>query len=413
MLSALAQEKWIPQPDLARLGTAPDWGELDKFQRTMTREEFVYLLEHCYVRSSEQYDGYLKIEEDRVRIIKQSNYTAGGYYDLYFKGAADDPGEAPKYWRTIYEMDDLPANSNRPLEGVKIAIDPGHIGGEWVQWDDRHFKIGTGNMEVREGEMTMKVAKILERDLTLLGAQVFLTRTSNNPITEARPDDLRDEARAYLIRKRKLASSGAISATAKYMFAISSEIQSRAMLVNEGYQPDLMLCLHFNASPWGRRPSLRSINHLHLLINGCYTRFEVREDDTRFQMIRRILERMYYEELAISREVANTLKKATGLPAFKYGTGPTAKRVCDNNYIYARNLLANRSFMCPVIFLEPYCMNHYRVYSRVQEGEYSGLRSIGGKYSKNIYQEYADGVTSGLVRYFRQRRQVPAANGKD
>ena len=49
-------------------------------------------------------------------------------------------------------------------------------------------------------------------------------------------------------------------------------------------------------------------------------------------------------------------------------------------------------------------MNHRETHLRVQEGPYEGLREINGIYRKNIYQEYADGVTSGLVRYYRKKR---------
>ena len=49
-------------------------------------------------------------------------------------------------------------------------------------------------------------------------------------------------------------------------------------------------------------------------------------------------------------------------------------------------------------------MNHREVHARLQAGEYSGLREFNGVYRKNIYQEYADGITAGLVNYFRARR---------
>ena len=393
-----------PTPDLARLGSYPDWSQLDKFQKTMTRAEFVYLLDHCYAKNKSDYSKLIEIHDDRAVIMKQSNYSAAGNYEMFFKMQPDAIGKAETYWRDTYQMDDLPANSSKPLQGIKIVVDPGHIGGDWVQWDDRHFKIGSTTMEVREGEMTLIVAKILERDLTNLGAIVNLTRYSNNPVTEARPEALTDQARAYLYRKRKLPSRSAISATSKYMFAISSEIQTRARLINENYQPDLAICLHFNASPWGRKPYFRTYNHLHLLINGCYSNWEIKEDDSRFQMVNRIMQRLYYPELGMAKEIAQGLVKETGLPPFKYGKGSSGKAVCESDYIYARNLLANRSFMCPVVFCEPFCMNHREVYERVQEGEYSGLREFNGRYRKNIYQEYADGVTTGLVRYFRKRR---------
>ncbi len=397
------QEPVAPHPDIARLGTIPDWSVLDRYQKSITREEFTYLLNHCYARRESDYNGMIEIQFDRARIRKQSNFSAGGYYDLFFKPGAFAPPSENRYWRSAVEHEALPKNNNRPLEGIRIAVDPGHIGGIWHTWDDRNFKIGKDTIAVQEGRMTLKVAEILARDLSALGATVYLTRHELEPVTDLRVEDLREEARSYLIRKRKVPSSGMISQTAKVMFAISSEIRTRADLVNESMRPDLALCLHFNAAPWRGRIALNAPNHLHLLINGCYSDGEIKEDDTRLEMLLRLLQRVYYEEVGLADTLAKTMQRETGLPHMGYG-GNSGKAVIDNKYVWARNLLANRMFMCPVIFFEPYCMNNKEVFARVQAGEYEGLREFGGKYKKNIYQEYADGVTAGLVRYFRQRR---------
>lgn len=394
-----------PAPEIARLGKAPDWSELDAYQNTISREEFVYLLKHCYARSPEEFDDYITIQSDRALILKQSNFPEAGWYDLRFRQRNHLSGGRPKYWRGPTELPDLPPNSTKPLEGILITIDPGHIGGKWVTWDDRHFKIGRDTIPVKEGEMTLKVAHILKRDLEILGARVILTREEPEPVTEERVDTLQDEARAYLRHHNQIPSPGLIASTAKSMFAISSEIRSRGELVNDGIRPDLALCLHFNASPWQnpRRPAFRSPNHLHLLINGCYSRDEIAEDDTRLEMLLRILQRIYHEELDLADEISEPMRKETRLPAFHYD-GIKAKAVNDNELIWARNLLANRVFMCPVVFFEPYCMNNRDVHERVQAGEYDGLREFDGVYRKNIYQEYADGVTTGLVNYFRRVR---------
>lgn len=392
-----------PHPVVARLGQAPDWSALDAYQGTITREEFTYLLHHCYARSPEEAADHLRIQPDRVLILKQSNFPERGWYDLRFRTEDALSTDGPRFWRRPVEVDDLPANSTKPLQGLRIAIDPGHIGGEWVTWDDRHFLLGKDTIPVREGEMTLIVARLLERDLTLLGATVFLTRESLHPTTNERVETLREEARSYLLRRGQIPSAGLIESTAKAMFAISSEIRSRGEILNESIQPDLALCLHFDASPWGSRPAFRSPNHLHLLINGCYSRGEIAEDDTRFEMVRRILQRIYHEELALADVVSRTMQRETRLPAFHYD-GTRGMSVNDNDLVWARNLLANRVFSCPVLFFEPFCMNHRETHLRVQEGPYEGLREINGIYRKNIYQEYADGVTAGLVRYYRKWR---------
>lgn len=392
-----------PAPDIARLGRIPDWSRLDPWQETMGRAEFLYLLRHCYTRSDADFEKFIEIQHDRALIVKQSNHPESGHYALRFKKEGRVPADGPRYWRPARELDELPPNSGKPLQELVIALDPGHIGGRWVTWDDRHFKIGKDTLEVREGEMALRVAKILERDLSRLGATVVLTRESNNPVTRFRIEDLRGEARSYLLRKGKIPSSGLVERTAKQMFAISSEIRTRAELVNGSFRPDLALCLHFDASPWGSRPSFREANHLHLLVNGCYAEFEVAEDDTRFEMLQRILQRVYYEELALGHELTRTMRDETRLPAFSYN-GVSGKSVSDDPYLWARNLLANRVFLCPVIFFEPHCMNHRETHARIQAGEYRGLREFNGIYRKNLYQEYADGITSGVVNYFRRFR---------
>ncbi len=399
-----AAEPDAPSPHIARLGKVPDWTLLEPFQETISREEFVYLLRHCYAHAPEDYPDTILIQPDRALILKQSNHPDAGWFELRFKNSNHLSATAPKFWRTPVEMPDLPANSSQPLKGIRIAVDPGHIGGKWVTWDDRHFKVGRDTLSVNEGEMTLKVAKILERDLTLLGAEVILTRPTANPVTTERIETLQDEAVNYLKQRKIVPSSGLIASTAKKMFAISSEIRSRGDLLNDSIQPDLALCLHFNASPaTSRRPSFRSPNHLHLLINGCYSKGEIAEDDTRFEMVMRILQRVYYEELNLSDEISRTMQKETRLPAFHYD-GTNGMAVNDNDLVWARNLLANRVFFCPVVFFEPYCMNNREIYGRVQEGEYAGLREIDGIYRKNIYQEYADGITAGLVNYYRKVR---------
>jgi hypothetical protein len=187
---------------------------------------------------------------------------------------------------------------------------------------------------------------------------------------------------------------------------VSSELRARAEIVNTQTQPDLVLCLHFNATPWRNphRPAFRDRNHLHLLINGCYSRDEIAEDDTRLELLLRLLQRTYYYELAVAEEISRTMADETRLPPFGYD-GTSGKSVNGNPYVWARNLLVNRKFMCPVIFLEPYCMNHREVHGRIQAGPYRGLRMVNGIARKNIYQEYADSVTAGLVNYYRKIRR--------
>ena len=65
-----------------------------------------------------------------------------------------------------------------PLAGFHIALDPGHLGGTWAQMEERWFKIDDAP-PVQEGDMTLRVARLLAPRLESLGAKVSLRATED------------------------------------------------------------------------------------------------------------------------------------------------------------------------------------------------------------------------------------------
>jgi hypothetical protein len=122
----------------------------------------------------------------------------------------------------------------------------------------------------------------------------------------------------------------------------------------------------------------------------------------------KLLSRTYPEELAASEHVAGALATATRLPPYRYTSG-NALRPGSNPYLWARNLLANRLYHAPVVFLEPYVMNSEAVWVRVQAGDYEGEIMLGGELRRSIFREYADAVAEGLREYYAKVRPVPPA----
>ena len=139
------------------------------------------------------------------------------------------------------------------------------------------------------------------------------------------------------------------------------EIRRRGRLVNETIKPDLVVCLHFNAEEWGneKRPTLVEENHMHLLVSGNLSADEMTYEDERYDMLRKLLNRSVTEELPVSNALARTLSVTSGLPPYVYRQS-NAIHIDDNPYIWARNLLANRLYLCPVVYVEPYVMNSLR-----------------------------------------------------
>lgn len=403
---------------LSPLAPPPNWPELEAFQETITRAEFVQLLDQVYAPGGAA-RGVITVGEHEAVVLTSLHPPS----EWRLRFAPADAKVPPRFWRAATALGAAP--EGRPLAGVKIALDPGHLGGEWAKMEERWFQIGLSKPVV-EGEMTLRVAELLAPQLRALGAEVSLVRDKLGPTTPERPATLGAAARA------ELALQGIANPRATYdaaraddplrgqtvqwqselLFYRISEIRHRAKIVNEQLKPDLVVCLHFNAEGWGGdplNPELVPRNHLHILVNGSYGAGELRFDDQRHDLLVKLLNRSYPEELAASERVAAAIASAASLPPYRYTT-PNARQTGASPYVWARNLLANRLYRAPVVFLEPYVMNSEEIWSRVQAGDYEGERLVTGAMRKSLVREYADAVAAGLADYYRSARppgQVP------
>ncbi len=405
----LDQVKKLPprqkeQPrQFSALAMPPDWKLLEPYQNTISRADFERLLTRIYTTGN-GWRNFIEIDDRAARI----RGNGGEIFQLNFS-TVEGAGKISRYWRSTAE---LPvATREKPLAGMKIAIDPGHIGGEWAKIEERWFVVGSG-VPVSEGEMTLKVAKLLKPKLEDLGASVSLVRDQLEPITTKRPESLADLAKSATGPDN---SPAAIQRTAERLFYRTAEIHDRANLVNETLKPDLLICLHFNAEGWGdpNQPKLVDVHHFHLILNGGYTDEEIALADQRFEMLLRLLQRIHEEEVLVGSTVADTFGRISGLPPYTYQFTNNFRSIDGQPYLWARNLLANRLYQCPVIFMEPYVMNSTIDYHRIQAGDYDGLREINGKMQPSIFREYADALAKGLAsHYLQHRNSQPQSGGK-
>ncbi len=395
--------------NLSTLGRVPDWNELEKFQATITHDDFVRLLDSVYCTRGYNPD-LIKIEEDDARILTKSG--SEDYFVLRFAKSDAERLQMPRRWTEAGGLN--PRQEGKPLAGFHIALDPGHLGGSWAKMEERWFKIGD-KKPVQEGDMTLHVAQMLKPRLESLGARVTLVREKTEPITPCRPSDFEETARKILeqtgIANPREDFAGpadpekeqTVAWQRELLFYRNSEIRHRASLVNYRLHPDLVVCLHFNAEPWGdpAKPTLVEDNHLHLLVNGAYLPNELELDDQRCEMLQKLLSRAFPGELGLAESIATTMAKGTGLPAYHYKT-ENVTPVGTSGYVFARNLMATRLYLCPTVYLEPYVMNSREVFERIKAGDYEGKRRVAGKKRPSIYREYVESVVQGLVAYFEK-----------
>ena len=371
---------------LTDLADPPDWNRLDSFQKSISKQEFLSQLDEVYCPRKSWWSPWIEIEDNRARIRKKAG--SDDWYDLQFL----ESNETSNF-----------SNSRFQISGSKILIDPGHIGGEFSEMEGRHFAIGDDE-PVKEGDLALSVALKLKSELQKKGAIVSLSREQNQPVTQKRPQDFKELAENWFSRMEWLQKlpeeerSKRIQKRQELYFYRVSEIMARSEIIRKS-QPDLVLCIHLNAAPWPDpdNKSLVTRNDYHVLVNGCFMGGEVAYDNQRFEMIWRLVNRWACKEGLIAGHMSQAFAQVTELPAFAY-KGPNALKIGEVEGVWARNLLANRIYEAPVVFLEPYIANSEEVYQCIQKVNSDDGGNNDNQRGKSIVKEYVDAVLLGLER---------------
>jgi len=383
----------------------PEWRLLDSGQGLLTRQEFEDRLRQTFDPTG-ALRPYLIWDEEGVTLFRDKARTR----PLYRLAFAPEGRKADVILPVLGGGD--PA---RPLAGKVICLDPGHIGGDWADVEERTFQIGK-DRPVVEGELNLRTCRLLAPLLESAGAKVVWTHDGFEPTTPLRPADLYPEAISYLLqgsrgaRLPRYSANRLIRWNAELLFYRSAEIQARARRVNEELRPDLTLCVHYNAAPWpGGRIRLTSANGLVIFAHGSYTAEELAFDDQKFRLFRKLLENSTPVELGVGEAIGRQFQERWGFRPENYEGSGYAHASGAGPYVWHRNLIANRMFDGPVVFVEGPYMNDRMMYPWIQAGEYEGTRVVSGRSRGNIFREYAEQVAAGVIGYFRAQAESSSA----
>jgi N-acetylmuramoyl-L-alanine amidase len=406
-----------PSGRLTPLGKVPTWSRLDSYQRTITRGEFqrqingVFSLDGAFWKFTEMGEESVRIYADTTRTVP--------LYELYF--AREEAERRPRPNSFFPENAPRKVDPSKPLLGMKICLDPGHLGGEWSRKEERYFRLGTDN-PVEEAALNLLTCEQMAPRLENLGATVVWTKRNFDPCTSYRPSDLRSEALKALsdanewpkhpAPQEKLESL--ILHRAELLFYRVAEIHGRSARV-ERQKPDLTVCVHYNAAEWGRpdQPTLVETSRLVYFVNGAYSETELGYEDEKYELLLRLLDGTHALEQAATESVAARMVETFRMSPEIYKGSKTIVHVGTHPYVFARNLLANRIYRGPVVFAEGPYMNAKDAYARIQAGDFEGEREINGQNQKSIFRDYADAVVQGVVDYVQKwsNPQAPVPEG--
>ncbi|MBI5684611.1 MAG: N-acetylmuramoyl-L-alanine amidase [Verrucomicrobia bacterium] len=373
----------------------------------MTRAEFQSRLDRVFSPGG-AFQKFLVYTNDGVSVFNDEQHKQR-LYRIEF--ATDTRPEVKRAFKTLEELPALKNPPEQPLRGLRIALDPGHIGGEFARMEERLFKMSNGPGE-QEAVQNLIVARLLAPQLQRAGATVLFTKNDFRPVTDSKPEQFRELAEKHVrendATRPDVRAMGELAreaflldATRKRMeleFYRNAELRARASLVNDKLRPDLTLCIHFNATGDDGRPA--PDNRLMVMIHGNYSADSVDTPQRKFELLWKLLENSHPTELAAADAISCVMGADLKLPPEPARPGPNAAATGNNPYLCVRNLIANRLYHGPVIYLEPYYQNNPTTYARLLAGDYDGEREFGGQRLRSIFREYADAVAHGVIEFY-------------
>jgi N-acetylmuramoyl-L-alanine amidase len=389
--------------------TEPDWPSLGKYEGTITRTEFCRLLDRVYNPSKTVY-RFLNVTDEYVEFFGDPEKSQLDF-TLHLAPPGTKIRPIRRTFRTVPELKEIHNPPDAPLRGVRIVLDPGHIGGKWADIEERSVVWGS-HPRIREGDMNILVAKIARTRLQAAGAQVFMTHETPDPVTSLRPKDFMDEVRRAVLAEKNLTEEEAATRRealrriilwrAELAFYRKAEIAQRAANIRAEFPPDVIICNHFNATEYSGSGQMVTDNRLVYLINGCYGPDEMDNPLTRFFMFAKLLDQALPIEMAVGDAITRQILKVANLPPAKYGREKYQCRVNDNPYLYARNLAASRQYPGPCLILEPFYMNTAWTAERLAAGDYEGVRQLSCGSHRSLLREYGDAIADALIETYSQ-----------
>ncbi|MEH0154627.1 N-acetylmuramoyl-L-alanine amidase [Limibacter armeniacum] len=309
----------------------------------------------------------------------------------------------------------LPTSRNKPLSGIRIAIDPGHIAGDmgmakaegrFIEMQHKGEKI-----QLMEGDLTLSTAYLLRDSLEKQGAEVFISR--NGPNHGANGLSYQNWKKSKL--KLELREKGMNGDQIKHLFSRSPEykiyrdhflhkdLETRAEKINY-FKPDLTVIIHFNADDknygW-KKPSQRNFGMV--FVPGSFLKYELRLPRDRFDFVRTLISEQVKESAELSALVMRQFEKQLQVPAVLPSEEPLylqklAIRLEDG--VYARNLRLCRLINTPICYGEPLLQDNEKELHALKNNDLQN-----GVISKRIV-DVANSYYKGILQYFEQEGKL-------
>lgn len=360
-----------------------DYSDFDKYQYTLTKDTVEQRIQ-AYLEKESSIQKYYLITQNALYLFpnEQAKQAHQPEFTLHF--AQKDNPIKRDYPQT--------QNPDLPLEGWKIAIDPGHFGGNFAHLEERYIDMKPSqqigyreDIQFNEGELAYLTALELQSRLEKLGASVFVTKdkldkqflsfdfetfyqneyqSAVDTLVSYYPEKDKDKMLKHW--KKNASLSDFFRMTYNFM-----EIEERAKQIN-AFEPHLTVFIHYNLGgiydASGKNPGTAD-NYSMLFIPGAFKDLKpysegfgkksLYQAENRYEFIRMLVTSDIDDSIEVSTLCLQAFQKNLKLPLpkkLKY-----LDLLCIENKpgIYHRNLMLLRLVHGATLYGEPLCQDNF------------------------------------------------------
>ncbi len=304
---------------------------------------------------------------------------------------------------------------NQKLKGYKIAIDPGHIAGDFATGDleKKHIKFQKDSLmglndsvEIAEGMLAYATAILLKEKLEAQGAEVFLTRKNGETafgktFEQWKKEDYKKAVDSLFkigeIKKYQRDYFLSEKAQDRDIFRVifrDLDLAKRAELINN-FKPDLTAVIHYNVDEtnleW-QKPSTKNFNMT--FIGGAFMKTDLPTIEKRFEFLRMIISDDIEKSLALSSETIKSFEKNLNVKTAQPKDAKYLSEGCiatDKKGVYCRNLQLTRYIHSPLVYGETLYQDNIN--------ECKLLNAETDKTKNKRVQQVAEAYYQGMLNY--------------
>lgn len=318
----------------------------------------------------------------------------------------------------------------RPLQGWRVALDPGHIAGSlaMAEIEGKYVKMHPSRLTdfqrigFWEANLTLTTAYLIRQQLDSLGATTMMTRYTpglnvnglSYQAWKAKhwPQAVYDSADSWNLTPYQLSFwlNRADDREIMRSFFTAEDLRDRADRIN-AFRPHLSLIIHYNVHGpnWENRDRGGFIppadtNYLMAFIPGSFLSRELQSAEDRSILLRLLLtyDLTYSQELAEAFVAAS--QRLTGVPVVppqhELAYLHRSSRYTGSPGVYARNLSLTRLIKGPLVYGESLNQDFIAEAKRLNQRDLT----VNGILTSSRVQEVADAYVQAVLSFARDDR---------